>query len=423
MQQVIDTIKKLASTSSSNEKKEILRKNINSDIQEIFHTTYSRNVYNVKKLKNPIKKFASESSLQEFKILRDRLKNRIYTGDAAQDAIHTFCANYSTQECWETVFFPALKKDLRCGVTSTIYNHIAGELGYKQIVLFSPMGAVSTNREDKYLGEKIWQPKYDGVRANVFLYPKTGRVEIRSRNDKPYLNFKKIEESFLKNKEHFLLYDVVMFDGEIISDDFQTLSTQLQRKDNAQCDDAIFMMFDVIFDEITDTVLENRLENIKHVLENYIVEDNIKQTESFYVNNYTRNQFLKIMEQQCAKGMEGIVVKDRYSEYLYEKNIAWIKMKSNETADLKIIDIVEGTGKYVGMCGAIVCEGIHEDTFISVSVGSGLSDDDRKEFWNNREKYIAKIVEIKYDSITKSKGSESYSLRFPRYIKTRPDKD
>ena len=69
------------------------------------------------------------------------------------------------------------------------------------------------------------------------------------------------------------------------------------------------------------------------------------------------------------------------------------------------------------MLGAFICE--YKEGV--VKVGSGLTDDLRKEIWNNRNKYINSIIEITYFEATQdATGKES--LRFPVFRDFRPDK-
>ena len=94
--------------------------------------------------------------------------------------------------------------------------------------------------------------------------------------------------------------------------------------------------------------------------------------------------------------------------------------------DMKVIDIQEGNGKYAGLIGAIWCECETEDgKVITVSVGSGLSDEQRLQWAMKPSDILGKIVEIQYFSLSqdgKNKGSNYYSLRFPRLKTVRTDK-
>ena len=62
-----------------------------------------------------------------------------------------------------------------------------------------------------------------------------------------------------------------------------------------------------------------------------------------------------------------------------------------------------------------ILEGIDEDKKFKTNVGSGFTDLQRKEFWEDKDKLIGQIIEIRADSISKSQDGENWSLRFPRF--------
>ena len=42
------------------------------------------------------------------------------------------------------------------------------------------------------------------------------------------------------------------------------------------------------------------------------------------------------------------------------------------------------------------------------------SDDERDDYWKNRDKLIGDVVEVRADAVTKNQNGD-YSLRFPRF--------
>ena len=62
----------------------------------------------------------------------------------------------------------------------------------------------------------------------------------------------------------------------------------------------------------------------------------------------------------------------------------------------------------------MICEGTDDGKHIKVNVGSGLSDWQRDEFWEQTEKMIGMIAEVRADAITQNQDG-SYSLRFPTF--------
>ena len=65
-------------------------------------------------------------------------------------------------------------------------------------------------------------------------------------------------------------------------------------------------------------------------------------------------------------------------------------------------------------------EGTDDGKFIRTNVGSGLTDEDREEFWKDTKKLIGQIVEVRADAITQNQDAvDEYSLRFPRFLRFR----
>ena len=94
--------------------------------------------------------------------------------------------------------------------------------------------------------------------------------------------------------------------------------------------------------------------------------------------------------------------------YEFKRSKTLLKLKVMNSCDLKIIGFEEGDGKYKGTLGNIVCD----YKGFKLGVGTGFNDGQRKEIWNNRDKYLNRIVEIQYFEETNNEDG-GLSLRFP----------
>jgi len=114
------------------------------------------------------------------------------------------------------------------------------------------------------------------------------------------------------------------------------------------------------------------------------------------------------------------MIKDPDAVYECKRSTSWLKQKPFIEVSLTVTGVEEGTGKNEGRLGALICEGEDDGKSIIVNVGSGFTDDQRSDYWNDKETMVGQIVEIRADAATRSQDSElTYSLRFPRFLRFR----
>jgi DNA ligase-1 len=354
----------------------------------------------------------------EFDDLVRRLEDRSLTGNQMRDVIQVFCDSSKMEE-WNDWYRRILIKDLRCGVThKTINKHSSLKVPVFECMLADD----SKKHEKKMAGEVYVEPKLDGVRVLTICDVDKDEVKMFSRNGKELNNFPKIFEQFDSMLDQ--MSESMVFDGEIMSDDFQTLMREIHRKGGAKTDDAVLNLFDCL-----------TLEQFK---EGGSSDDLIKRKEKLLSFNYGPNvsvvQFVKMNldeedgQKQFAdynklcidKGFEGIMVKPIAGIYECKRSSLWLKVKPFIEVSLKVIDTEEGTGRNAGKLGALIVEGTDMDKFIKTNVGSGLTDTDREIFWKNKAKLIGQIVEVRADAITQNQDTkDEWSLRFPRFLRFR----
>lgn len=357
-----------------------------------------------------------------FKQLADSLANRELTGHAARDAIE-LALSASTKEQWNDWYRLILIKDLRCGVSEKTINKIAKGT----VPLFSCMLAHDgANHEKKIVGKKLLEPKLDGVRVITIINKDNNTVTMYSRNGKILENFGHITSAIEQNINLFPASTVL--DGEMVSSSFQALMKQVHRKTGVQSEDARLMLFDIL------TLLEfkngmslrgqqqrsAKLRNMKEIFDAIGNIDVIPQIEVDLDSYVGELQFKQYNKDAIEQGFEGIMIKDVNGVYEANRSTKWLKMKPFIEVSLGVIGLEEGTGKNEGRLGALICEGEDDGKRIRVNVGSGFTDDQRREFWEDQNIMINQIVEIRADAVTLNQDSDYiYSLRFPRFLRFR----
>lgn len=119
-------------------------------------------------------------------------------------------------------------------------------------------------------------------------------------------------------------------------------------------------------------------------------------------------------EHVWGHGGEGVILKQVDAPYMEGKrNSTLLKIKEDCTAELLVVDKQEGKGKYEGTLGALICK----DAAGNHHTISGMTDEERYQWWTNFGAIKGKVIEIK--AMQRLKDG---SFREPRYKAVRFDK-
>ena len=101
-----------------------------------------------------------------------------------------------------------------------------------------------------------------------------------------------------------------------------------------------------------------------------------------------------------------------------------VKIKIVFDCDLRIVGFNQGKekGKFVEKLGSLQVKS--SDGMVEFNVGTGFSDEQRAEIWENRVSYLKKIVTVKGNDIVESDlKPDKYAIFLSRYVKVRDDKN
>jgi DNA ligase-1 len=367
-------------------------------------------------------------SWEQFKELTTKLSNRSATGHTARDLIE-FHMNISTKSEWNDWYRRILIKDLRCGVSEKTINSVVKKVNkdYTIPVFKCMLAHDSANHEKKLVGEKLLDYKLDGVRVLAIYDVEADSVTMYSRNGKQFINFGHVEKEIVDTLASKFEESMVL-DGEMVSSSFQALMKQVHRKDNVEATDAKFALFDVLtLKEFMQGESElgcwDRHQQLQDLLADAKADSNIfvvDKVECDFDTEEGQKIFKEYNATAIEKGFEGIMIKDRNAPYECKRSHYMLKAKPFIEVSLEVTATEEGTGRNEGKLGALICEGTDDDKFIKVNVGSGLTDDNRDEFWASKDKLVGQIVEVRADAITKNQDADNeWSLRFPRFLRFR----
>jgi DNA ligase-1 len=391
--------------------------------------------FGVKQIPDSFAIIDAENPWEEFAELLDDLSARRITGNAAREAIQEMSERFDSEE-WNLFLAPILRRDMRCGVSTTTINKIVKKTEY-EIPVFSCQLATNSEGRPEMKGIKRLEPKLDGVRVLMAVgFPDFGGVNIvcYSRNGKVFENFRHIEEQIENHALELLKAakvpeDGFVLDGEVVGNSFQELMRQARRKEDVQNDDSVFHVFDVIpirnfFEGHHNAQLSKRLDMLDSMRPYIDNMHNVELLPHIQVDLDTeegQQELHKYAQDMVNAGYEGIMIKDLDAPYECTRSKFWLKWKPTITVDLEVVGVEEGTGRNKGRLGALVCAGNDHGKDISVNAGSGFSDGDRVKLWEDRNLVFGRTVEIMADAITQNQDG-TYSLRFPRFVRFRDDK-
>lgn len=489
--EVARIIEEIGDTSSRGEKEKLIRALAGSEIGAfILHWTY-----------NPFITFGvtaapteSEAGRFEFRPslvepLLKKLASRELTGHAADREIAEVMQVLNKDGA--RLLFLILSKDLKCGVAETTIN--AAVPG--TIPIFSVQRA-HTYEPKRLKPGKTYKGEFklDGQRNTFLCHNGNGGFFTRSGKRVPSLDFivptvvnvaayaaqkcsPALRKVLIGDRPGSVSSLNFMLDGEAMMGLFEDTGALRRKETNAE--GAELHLYDILSYEDFDAVgsagdpFEVRRMHLaefvmfaKEKLVQTPTPDAVQIVPQFFVNNDDEVQALfqtarsMTLAKYLARGdaakeaalekttidkatgkpkvLEGVVVKDTDALYEKKKSYAWMKLKSEETKDLRVTGAYPGKPhtKYENAMGGANVD--HEG--VNVDVGGGWSDKEREELWAMYQRDLARIAG--HDDITpaeyKHLGCEFLgrlievefmevtpdgSLRHPRFVRFRDDKD
>ena len=422
---VHEILTELENTSGSNDKIAILQREFdNNELKEVvkmaldpFITYGIKNIPEYKK-----EKYGAINLSKALATIKERIVGTQRSQKTLDQLVKILC---QVDENEAEVIERVIKKDLRCGVSTSTVNKVWEGL----IPVFEVMLAQkATNKTLNNIEFPAYvQTKFDGMRVNVIIQP-NGNYQVFSRNGKPVEIFGKFDSEVGKFANSVL-------DGELLCVDEN--GEYLDRKtSNGICNKAIRgtitpeeanKIVMVVWDAIP---IENVTNGKATVSMPYSKRLNFLETQfSKGVNNNvfrlastatvnSMEEVYTLFAQELSKGEEGIVLKNINSQWVPKRSNDMIKFKAENTADLEIVDVVEGSGKVMGKLGSFLCR--TKDGLLETSVGTGFSDEQREDYFSRN--YIGSVIEVTYNEIIQAKGKKLPSLFLPVFQQMREDK-
>lgn len=316
-----------------------------------------------------------------------------------------------------TFYIGIITKTIRVGCDAKTVNDA---LGYEFIPQWEVQQAYQIGKLK--MNENEWfslSQKLNGVRGTYF------EGKLISRQGKEFTGLEHILEDIqqlIPNSDEWVV------DGELIRKNVEHISDN----ENFRLTTGILSQEDgdkrqiqlVIFDILPKAEFlrgesqlryRDRLEQLKD-LEQRIQRrnlSNLRIVDVLYTGN-DMSMISKCLDRMIAEGKEGLML-NRNCKYFTRRHNGILKVKQFYTVDLEIVDLEEGTGRLSGTLGAFVVR--YKNNYLRV--GSGMTDDQRKKFWNDGLNLIGRVIEVKYKDESYDHRTGLRSLQFPTFVQLR----
>ena len=416
---VRDLFDLLARTSSGNMKKEIISENKGN-----AHFTQMLGF-----LLNPF----LITGISSKKIARETDKPPTRLFDTFAELMeHLFVSNTGTDETISNIrrflsahepgmrdfYISIITKSARLGCDTKTVNKA---LGYDLIPQWEVQQSYNIEKAPLKAGE--WfslSQKLNGVRGTFF------GGKLISRQGKEFAGLEHITREIgrlFPESDRVLDGELVRYNEDGLSDNENfRIGAGLLGQDDADKSDIRFVVFDIL-PESEFMQGESALTYRDRLVELEALRDEIaeKGVESLSIVErlYTGDDQTVIdgfLEQMVREDKEGLML-NRDGRYYRKRHNGILKVKRFYTVDLKVTSVEEGSGRLSGKLGAFVAD--YKGN--RLNVGSGMSDEQRDEFWSMRDALPGRVIEVKYKEESSDKKTGLLSLQFPIFVSLREE--
>lgn len=421
---ITELIELLTKTAGSTAKKQILEENNSELLKNIFDYTFGGRKYYVRKYSvSGVGEKTLESDWDSVKEMLDKLAAKEISGNAAIELIDRTVSEFTIDD--QNIIKLMFGGNLKCGVSLSSYESVNGAV--KRIKDRLPVAlAVNLNHAsgiNPIDGTFFASRKLDGCRC-ICKANKNGNIIFLSRGNKEFKTLGNVEMAvralLMAQEEH----DELIFDGEICildengDEHFDWVIKEISRK-NHTIQNPCYNIFDCLtpdeyYARTESPIFSKRLERMQSMFNNLEVE----------------RKEIRLLKQERITSQEDF---DRWAKYVEEGNWEGFMLrkdapfKGERTKDLLKVKqfqdaeyTVEGVdiGKMVFAENGNITFDVVRSLIINhkgnhVSVGSGLSKEQRLDWFEHPEHIIGKTITVKYFEETTNASNNMLSLRFP----------
>jgi ATP-dependent DNA ligase len=388
--------------------------------------------------------------------LEKTIAARVVTGNDAIEGIRDVLAQVSADDA--EVIRRILKKKTGCGVDSSANDVWPKLIPEHPNLLASPYSQKLADALDWKRGV-IVERKSDGLRISIHVQEDSVTIYSRAGN---ILDLHGRFDALLNAPECV---------GRVFDAELMVLKPdgkyESRKTGNGICSKAIkgtlskeeslrmvAVSWDVIHEEVFfggEKCMLDAAERFSQLLR-FVSDENVKPLIRPIEHDvvYSLEEAQAIYQKYRDAGEEGAMLKDSSVMWEDRRSKKILKMKAEETCELKVTGYNDGQGEFANYVGSLILSSRDNKVVVSMSgfplklraeitanihhkvvtydVAAGV-DSEGKPLWMTYEAYpndteinLGSIVEVTYNEKIKSRDSEVYSLFLPRFDKVRHDK-
>ena len=417
---------KLAATSSSTEKKQILAKY--PSMKKMLKYTYnpfmkfnitSKNIlkYRPEYIQGRRMSLLSRAPYVDVYSLLDALTERKITGNEASDCVLQFIDQYPD---YEDEILKMIDKDLKIRVGSSEINKVFPKLIPSfDVALANDYWKAKKNvdfKKDRWFASR----KLDGCRC--ILIEEGGVPTFYSRQGKKFEVLGKLAEAITKIDN----WDKFVFDGEICivdsngDEDFSSVMKEIRKKDHT-IEKPRYQIFDMLTKDeflsgVSGSIFSQRIDLMVHFAD---ILQNANLTDLFTIvaqwNIRDEEHLLQLSDQATKMGWEGLIIR-KDTTYKGKRSNDMLKVKKFFDAEYEVLGIEIGPFRYIDNGAEAEADMVtavnikHKGN--PVSVGSGFTLEQRRRYMADPSLIVGKEITVQYFEETTNKQGTT-SLRFP----------
>ena len=418
IERVKEIFDQLQATNSKLEKQRIIRENKDNmqftDTLVFLLSPYILTGISTKKIDKKVKPWIYTNDYLWSSVKSYLLSHNTGTDDDIA-YIQDFIANQS--EDMQDFYKGLITKSIKLGCDAKTVNSVLGKGFIPSFEI--QLAEKYFEKPNKVVGNFTLTEKLDGFRLATIIH--NDKIEFYSRQGQLVEGLVEVEEDmkmFCKvNKLHNAFFDgelVAVNCEELSSDENYKVVTKTARTKGIKRG-LKYNIFDTLsYEEFMSQNCDTEYYKRRQLLNELSKNVNLTHINILPVlyNGSDKDMIMEYLNKARENHKEGIMINLDNGMYEFKRTTNLLKVKVMQDADLKIVDVYEGTGKNKGKLGGVIIEFIYKENTYRCECGSGFSDDERIDYWNNPEKILNKIATIQYFEISKNDNG-GYGLRFP----------